>query len=89
VKVLEDVRRSKIQINKYLADTQRTHTTEREVYGQSHPGRKSGDTKTLEGSKMSSSKYPDITHRKRRCNDLSTLTSTASRKQVTVREYLV
>jgi hypothetical protein len=28
MKVLEDVRRSKIQINKYLADTQRTPTTE-------------------------------------------------------------
>jgi hypothetical protein len=33
VKVLEDVRRSKIQINQYLADTQRTPTTEGEVYG--------------------------------------------------------
>jgi hypothetical protein len=31
----------------------------------------------------------DITHRKRRCNNLSTLTPTASRKLVTVREYLV
>lgn len=52
MEVLEDVRRTKFQINQYLADTQRTPTTEQEVYGRSHPARTLGDVVTSGGSKF-------------------------------------